>query len=132
MKAYVFVDASGFVSRAGSGSELPEDALELPADIAPTDALSMMLVDGTFMPCPRINPPDVTAFETNGRAAQFRDLPAGTSAEIIDVDLGYIMATEAETDGVIIIALPDPGRYQIDVNPPRPHLPMHIEIEVPQ
>ena len=73
----------------------------------------------------------MTAFEAAGRAVRFADLSPGTTAEISDVDAGYTIATISEVKGLISIELPDPGRYRIEVNPPRPHLQMIIDIAMP-
>ena len=83
------------------------------------------------MPRPTVPEPKVTVFEAAGRAVQFADLPPGTTAEITDVEAGYTIATLPEVKGLIDIELPEPGRYRIEVNPPRPHLHMIIDIEVP-
>ena len=59
------------------------------------------------------------------------ELELGLTSEIIDVDAGYTIATIPEVKGQIAIELPDPGRYRIEVTPPRPFLQMIIDIEVP-
>lgn len=131
MISYAFVDADGYVTGAGSGPRLREGAVELPDGITPMTSIATMQVDGVFVPRPMVPEPVVTAFEAAGRAVQFADLPPGTTAEIIDVDAGYTIATLPEVKGLIAIELPDPGRYRIEVNPPRPFLQMIIDIEVP-
>lgn len=131
MISYAFVDADGYVTGAGSGPRLREGAVELPEGITPMTSIAVMLVDGVFVPRPTVPEPVVTAFEAAGRAVRFADLPPGTTAEIIDVDAGYTIATLPEVKGLIAIELPDPGRYRIEVDPPRPFLQMIIDIEVP-
>ena len=122
MISYAFVDADGYVTGAGSGPRLREGTVELPDGITPMTSIAMMLVDGVFVPRPTEPEPVVTAFEASGRAVQFADLPPGTTVEIIDVDAGYTIATLPEVKGLIANELPDPGRYRIEVNPPRPFL----------
>ena len=131
MISYAIVDAAGYVTGAGSGPRLREGAVELPEGITPMTSITMMQVDGVFVPRPTVPEPKVTEFEGAGRAVQFTDLPPGTTAEIIDVDAGYTIAMIPEVKGLIAIELPDPGRYRIEVNPPRPYLQMIIDIEVP-
>ena len=131
MITYAFVDADGYVTGAGSGLTLREGAVELPAGITPQSSIHLRLVDGAFVPRPAVPEPKVTEFEAAGRAVQFADLPPGTTAEIVDLEAGYTIATLPEVKGLIAIELPDPGRYRIEVNPPRPYLQMIIDIEVP-
>lgn len=131
MISYAFVDADGYVTGAGSTLRLIDGAVELPEGITPQSSIHMQQVDGAFVPRPTVPEPKVTAFEAAGRAVQFADLPPGTTAEITDVEAGYIIATLPEVKGLIAIELPDPGRYRIEVNPPRPFVQMTINIEVP-
>lgn len=129
MITYAFVDAAGYVTGAGSGPRLLDGAVELPAGVMPVASVDMQLVDGAFIPRPALAAPEVTVFETSGRAVRFTDLPAGTAAEIVDVDCGYSIASLPEAKGLIEIALPEPGRYRIEVTPPRPYLPLTIDLE---
>lgn len=128
---FAFFDTDGYVTGAGSGPLLREGAVELPEGITPVASIHMMQVDGAFVTRPTVSKPQVTEFEAAGRAVRFTDLPPGTTTEISDVDVGYVMATVPEVEGVIDIELPDPGRYRIEVNPPRPYLQMIIDFEVP-
>ncbi len=131
MISYAFVDADGYVTGAGSSLRLRSGALELPAGVTPMASIHMQLVDGVFVPRPTLPEPMVTELQAAGRAMQFADLPPDTAAEIIDVEGGYSIAILPEIKGTIEIALPDPGRYRIEVTPPRPFLQMIIDIEVP-
>ena len=130
MIRYALVDTDGYVTGAGSGPRLIEGAEELPEGITPQAAIHLQLLDGAFVPRPTVSEPKVTDFEASGRAVQFTDLPPGTTAEITDTEIGAVIVTLPEVKGVIEIELPDPGRYRIEVTPPRPHLPMTIDIEV--
>ena len=131
MISYAFVDADGYVTGAGSTLRLIDGAVELPTGITPQTSIHMQLVDGAFVPRPTVPEPKVTEFEAAGRTVQFADLPPGTTAEITDVEAGYTIATLPEVKGLIAIELPEPGRYRIEVNPPRPFVQMNINIEVP-
>ena len=131
MITYAFVDAGGYVSGAGSGPVLREGALELPKGIKPMASVAMRLVDGQFVARPQLSASVITAFEVTGWSIVLTDLPSATTAEIMDVEAGYVIATLPEVKSLIAIELPDPGRYRIEVNPPRPFLQMIIDIEVP-
>ena len=127
---YAFVDAGGYVSGAGSGHVLPVSALELPKDISPIVSIGMMLVGGAFVPRPDLPDPVITQAERQGLTIQFSDLPESTVAEIIDAAIGCLLGFEPEAKGLIQIELPDAGRYEIMLTPPRPYLPRSLNVEV--
>lgn len=77
MIRYAFVDANGYVTGAGSGPNLGDGALELPEGISPSASVDKRHVDGRFIPRPALAAPEVTVFETSGRAVRFTGLPAG-------------------------------------------------------
>ena len=131
MISYAFVDALGLVTGAGSGPRLPEGALELPEGVAPMASITMMLVEGKFVPRPALAVPVVTASETAGLTILIFDLPDATLATVTDTLIGAELAVLPQVKGRIDIELIDAGSYRIDVEPPRPFVQMIIDIEVP-
>ena len=130
MKPYVFLDVEGYVMRSGSGLTLPEGALAAPDGLTALDLLDYRVVNDAFEKRPSLPDPEVKAWQGNGRAFQFLGLPDATTAEITDTLIGHSMATLSATAGVIDIELIDAGLYRIQLEPPRPWLPMTVAIEV--
>ena len=124
-------DFDGYVTHAGSSHVMPVDTIALPDGLHPKAAPEHRWVDGAFERRPTLPEPTAETFAGTGVALQFADLPPDTAAEIIDVEDGYSIAILPEIKGTIEIALPDTGRYRIEVTPPRPFLQMIIDIEVP-
>lgn len=130
MIRYAFVDAAGYVTGAGSGPKLRDGAVELPEGVTPMASIGMRLVDGVFVPRPDLPDPVISQAEGQGLTISFADLPPSTVAEIIDAEIGVSLGFEPEANGLIQIELPDPGRYEIILTPPRPYLPRSLNVEV--
>lgn len=129
MIQYSWADAEGFVVRAGSGFTLPDGAIELPEGLTAMASVHHMLVGGAFVPRPVLPNPVINRLDA-GVLVQFTDLPTGTMAEVIDAAIGCTLGSEPEAKGAILIELPEPGLYLIEVTPPRPFLPLSVKIEV--
>lgn len=126
MIQFAFLDTENLVIAAGSNTLIPGGAVALPGEVTAEVAMRMMLLDGQFVQRPTLTEPELGV-----RQARFTGLPLGTTAVIDDILTGYQMATLPEVNGVIEIELPDLGLYRIEVTPPRPWLPMTLQIEVP-
>ena len=127
---YIYLDADGFVVRAGSGVALPEGAVEAPSGMSSSDLLGWWQIGGALVPRPICAAPQITVFEGSGQAVTFVDLPDGTVAIIEDALIGCELAVVAAVKGVIVIELIDPGCYRIEVTAPRPYLPVVLNLEI--
>lgn len=96
-----------------------EGWLALPAGIPAEIAVRMMLVEAEWLVRPEIAAPKVTR-SPEGWTVQYA-APDRTACDVVDRDLGWLDRVEAE-GGVIQFVLPDAGRYQLELTPPRPWL----------
>jgi hypothetical protein len=104
------------------------DALRLTPDIPLSERTDLddwaALADWALRPtCPI---PDALAGAPY--TAVIRDCPQGCRAEVIDRIGEEVIGEAQEADGTIVISLPDPGLYRIEVNAPLPWLTSTVHV----
>lgn len=127
---WAVIDSDGYVTRAGSLPALPAGALVLPDGISPADGFGFRWVDGQFSLRPRLPEPVVVPYEVTGLSAAWSGLPDGTICVIEDAAIGAELARMTAVAGVMAFDLIDPGQYEINLIPPRPHMPQIITLEI--
>ena len=120
MIGWAILDASGRVPlELGRSRVLPVGAVQLPADLMPVAAATMMLDAGRWVPRPEL--PEPTAEPTKeGLALAWTALPQGAELTVRDADTGEVLAVIAAAAGEIRCTLADPGPYLIDLAGPLP------------
>lgn len=112
MIEYCFVDEFGCVEKKGRAFVLPDGAMLLDELV---DPMIMMYVDDVWIERPSLNEPMI-----DDGSFIIEDCPDGLAAIVTDFDTGaYFGRVECE-DGSLIISLPDPGQYTIELIIPRP------------
>lgn len=130
MISYAIVALDGYVKRAGVAPSLPDDATALPNGTDPQDILKMRLLDGQFVMRPSLAAPIITPVVPLGQSLLFSDLPTGTVAVVTDQSGGYDFDPQPAVAGVIDITLVAPIRYVITLTPPRPYLPLEMDVDL--
>ena len=128
---YALLDPEGYPVRFGQAGSVPNGFTALPEGTSLQDAPLLHLVDGIWVYRPALTAPVIAPVPGTGVSITWTDLPALTQATVIDAQIGAELATLSEVLGQIHIILPDTGAYVIELTPPRPYLPMTVEIEVP-
>jgi hypothetical protein len=121
MIAWAFLDENGCVTRCGQGLSAPFDSMGLAEGTDPEIVALCHLVEGEWVPRPRISTPLITS-HTEGTSVVFSGLPTGAIATVIDGEAGEVLDTVAQDAGTIWIELVDPGTYNIEVVGPVPWL----------
>ena len=129
MISYALLDSDGYPTRLGTAATLPEGAVALPAS-ADLEALSRMRrVDGEWAARPQ---PRVVIGEAapSGRLIVLEDACGpGTIVRILDAELGDLLGAWPSPEPVSWV-LADPGRYIVEIDPPRPWRPVSLPVEV--
>lgn len=133
MKKYAIIEGREVVG-VGIAPDLPADhpgAVEVPMEID-LDWLAGCVLDdsGGFVPRP-VAPVPVPVPVASPGGWDIANCPAGTTITIRDLSGGELLARFTSQESDPRIALPDPGRYQIEIAPPFPHPHVLHDLEVP-
>ncbi len=127
---YAFLDPTGvYVVSAGDAKSVPDGAVEAP--FRSDRLIGMMLVEDAWLDRPRLAEPTVVYPVGGGATVEFAGLPAGTVAEVVDVETGEMLASLPEEGGSLMVELLDAGGYRIETTPPPPHLKHRLQVVVP-
>lgn len=128
MIAWVLFDETGMIPRSASnGSRSPGPgyvAMEV-GQIWPVRLLTMMLVDGIWIPRPALESPAVDG------ASWVFSVPNGATCEVIDAETGVSLATVGETAGQIELSFPESGDYALEFSLPPEWMPASKRISIP-
>jgi hypothetical protein len=126
MVAWYILDGSGaYAASAGASPTLPSGAAAIPTGLTIADILASTLVAGTWV----ARPVAPVAAMVSG-AITLTGCPSGSYAEVTDDLASEFLGRIDEASGTILITLPDPGRYVIDVVFPLPYLPSRSIVTV--
>lgn len=124
---YAILKPNGCIDYAGIDSRLPNGAVVLPEGILPEHQLWIMYVNGEW-----VERPLLPYWERTPTGIKIENCPDEVAFEVYDRDTGAYLGRAESEDGALILDLPDPGTYRIDVSVPDPWLkpdPFTVSIE---
>ncbi|MCJ1901218.1 hypothetical protein MR829_12625 [Paracoccus versutus] len=115
MIIWAITKENGCIVEAGVSKEMPEGAIELPANVLPEASGKLMRIEGEWIERPEFPVPVIGngSFFVGGVAE-------GTTAFVYDKETLALMGVAEMEEGSIDIELPDAGTYLIEVFVPEP------------
>lgn len=128
MIRWAILDDDGYPTVTQTDTLMPVGAVLTPSRVSVSDVFLLRFVDGLWQGRPVLDPWVVTS--TDPMIITASNLPAGTTFEVWDAEIDFLLATLPEMSGIITFELEDVGAYRVRLLPPRPYLPETQYIEV--